>query len=280
MEIGTITELINNEKIGEVEHIPTGCANFDSLTGGILKGAVTVIAAPTGNGKSFVSAHLASALSREHAVLYFSFDNNAITDKTRFRQIVENNLYGVCPDNICYPLDEMNKIKSVDVLINFLKELQKENLFEIIFIDGLDKLSIEKSENNEENGASLHQEGNELIDDLINVIKENNTSCIVMTWQLKSGTKSKDIYSVNSDDCAKSIGISRYAEEFFIVKKDFDKNHNLSNWSIKIDKSRNTEDGKIIDIRSKRTIINLDYNDLDESQDATNTLRNFTNGEE
>lgn len=271
MDLYTVDDLINDESIGEVEHFKTGCANFDSLTGGILKGAVTVFAAPTGNGKSLVSAHLASALSKEHIILYLTFDNNNKTEKLRFRQIFEHKLYGVCPQNIIYPKEEMTKIKSLPVLIEFLKELQKENVFDIIFLDGLDKLSIEKREG-EENGATLHQDGNLLIEQLIDVVNVNDNACIIMTWQLKSGCKIKDVYSVTSDDCAKSIGIARYAEEFFIVKKDLDKNHRLCRWAIKIDKARNAEDNKMIEIRSKNTIINLDKSDLDEAKNTINDL--------
>lgn len=275
MSLYTVNDLINDESINKVEHIATGCKNFDSLTGGILKGAVTVIAAPTGNGKSLVSAHLASALSKENIILYLTFDNNLATEKERFTQIFEHNLYNCNINNIIFPKDNMKEINDFTKLIKYLKLIQETQTIDIIILDGLDKLAIEKKE--EETGATLHQDGNVMIKELIDTVQLNETSCIIMTWQLRSGCKLKDVYNVTSDDCAKSIGIARYAEEFFIVKKDYGKDHKLLNWSIRVDKARNVEDNKLIHIQDQETIINLDKNILD---DLKNLANKFTNGEE
>lgn len=184
---------------------------FDKLSGGIPKNALTIIAGATGNGKSLSSLMVAYSLACNYTVLYISCENRRKTDNSRLKDLTK--LFGV-QDTFFYV-----NIKPVKDKMNAIKGALLSTGFDIIVLDGIQ--FIMKSG---ETGGQMLAMGETLVKGILEAINTNdNKPTILLSWQLRREATKKKLEELTTDDIAMSIGIAQACEQAYVVQKGRDK---------------------------------------------------------
>lgn len=181
---------------------------FDKLSGGIPKNALTIIAGATGNGKSLSSLIVAYALACNYTVLYISCENRRKTDNSRLKALTK--LFGV-QDTFFYV-----NIKPVKDKMNAIQGALLSTGFDIIVLDGVQ--FIMKSG---ETGGQMLAIGETLVKGILEAINTNdNRPTVLLSWQLRREATKKKLEELTTDDIALSIGIGQACEQAYVVSKN------------------------------------------------------------
>lgn len=181
---------------------------FDKLSGGIPKNALTIIAGATGNGKSLSSLMIAYSLACNYTVLYISCENRRKTDNSRLKDLTR--LFGV-QDTFFYV-----NIKTVKDKMNAIQGALLSTGFDIIVLDGIQ--FIMKSG---ETGGQMLAIGETLVKGILEAINTNdNKPTILLSWQLRREAAKKKLDELSTDDIAMSIGIAQACEQAYVVSKN------------------------------------------------------------
>lgn len=251
--------------IPEIEFIKTGAQNFDDIVGGIIKGGITVVAGGSGQGKSLIGLHLASLLSATNKIHYISIENALQIDLKRFSDLSSKRIYSMNMYNIDY--ENANMIDDSYSAL-FKSIVATMNDYDVIVIDGLD-LMIDVAED----GADMYKNGNILMKNLHNALKDNPFVSIIITWQMNRNSNVKKIDELNQYAIGTSMGIVRYASHVYGVAR-IDKQ-----WFLKLMKSR-TEfniDKQYINILDYDNNVNLNINAKNECDNVVNDLQKQIN---
>lgn len=206
-----------------IEYLKTN-TKFDQFVGGLVRGSATVISGFSGNGKSLIGLHLASAISKNNKVGYVSCENLANIDLDRFKKVDKKS------ENIVYYNVNHGSLDNVtfndDDIISVITQMIKRDIFDVIFVDGLEVLMQQTSD-----GAGMYAQGNELMKKLIKAVSATKTA-LVITYQLNRASASKKLEDINAGDIADSLGIIRYATNVYALKRD------SKEWRLRCIKSR------------------------------------------
>lgn len=181
---------------------------FDKLSGGIPKNALTIIAGATGNGKSLSSLMVSYALACNYTVLYISCENRRKTDNSRLKDLTK--LFGV-RDTFFYV-----NIKPVKDKMKAIQGALISTGFDIIVLDGVQ--FIMKSG---ETGGQMQAIGETLVKGILEAINTNdNKPTVLLSWQLRREATKKKLDELTTDDIALSIGIGQACEQAYVVSKN------------------------------------------------------------
>jgi len=160
--LNCLEETIDDSEGNSNELIPTGWANYDNQLGGLIPGEYIVIGGRPGMGKSLVLLDLASRISLQKEVLYFSFD---LTSTALMYRIANGFLERPIPlhnpaDFKRVQADDLKLLKSyfsalhlsfydrhiesMTILYNYCKKIVKEKDVKVIVLDYLQLLSSKR----------------------------------------------------------------------------------------------------------------------------------------
>lgn len=197
---------------------------------GFTTPSVNVIAGGTGDGKSLCLLHLAYLSSYDHKILYISCENEITVDlKDRVSKIKERYKY-YNEDNITY-INVLDKLENENTDTKPAEVLQLINSgkYDMIFLDSYQVLFDTEASD----GASLYQIGNTIMKALYGCSVKSKVA-VFITWQL-ARIKVDSIDDIDENDISQSMGIARYANTMFAIKRS---KKQLKNWKIKLIKSR------------------------------------------
>lgn len=181
---------------------------FDKLSGGIPKNALTIIAGATGNGKSLSSLMVAYSLACNYTILYISCENKRKTDNSRLKDLTK--LFGI-QDTFFYV-----NIRSVKDKMNAIEGALLSTGFDIIVLDGVQ--FIMKSG---ETGGQMQAIGETLVKGILEAINTNdNKPTVLLSWQLRREATKKKLDELTTDDIALSISIGQACEQAYVVSKN------------------------------------------------------------
>lgn len=265
--------------------IPTGIVGIDNLLkGGVGRGELAIVLAPTGTGKTTLLTKIANtAYNTGNNVLQIFFEDNVGDIKRKHYTIWTN----IAPDEQPEHKDEVMqivtkkqseskgilkllKLPSSDVSISELKtkirKMQSDGLkFDLLVLDYIDCIAPEKSTNSDEwkgEGAIMRH------------LESMASEFEIGVWTATQG--SRDSISsevVNTDQMGGSIKKAQIAHIILSIGKTItQKEHNLA--TLTLLKSRIGKDGVIF----QNCKFNNEYLDID--TETQNTLLGFEDNEE
>lgn len=203
---------------------------IDLLAGGIPMHALSVIAGPTGNGKSLSTLMIAYTLAKNSSVLYISCENRFATDKGRIISLMEK--FGRS-EGLFY----LN-IKEIVEKYDAIKSILSKGGFEIVVVDGMQFILP-----NGKTGAESKAIGETLVKEMLNAVNLNDEKpTFILSWQLRREATSKKLADLTTDDIAMSIDIATACEQMYAVKKCKQSNGGFDICMAAI-KNRDIEDG-------------------------------------
>lgn len=215
--------------IPELHYIKTNSVLDRYFEEGFTTSSVNVIAGGTGDGKSLCLIHLAYRASYDHKILYISCENSIQTDSKRFDKIKET-YEEYNEDNITY-INVLDKLENENTETKPAEILQLINSgkYDMVFLDSYQVLFDAEASD----GATLYKIGNTIMKALYGCSVKSNVA-VFITWQL-ARIKVESIEDIDENDISQSMGIARYANTMFVIRRS---KKNLKNWKIKLIKSR------------------------------------------
>ncbi len=227
--LNCLEETIDDSEGNSNELIPSGWANYDNELGGLSLGEYIIIGGRPGMGKSLVLLDLASRISLQTEVLYFSFD---LTSTALMYRIANGFLERPIPlhnpaDFKRVQADDLKLLKSyfsalhlsfydqhiesMTVFYNYCEKMVKEKGVKVIIIDYLQMLSSRRYRNSRVLEIDY-------ISRTLKKIAQELKVCVIASTQLSRsvemrGGDKKPILS----DIRESGGIEQDADKVFFV---------------------------------------------------------------
>ena len=193
------------------------------------KKSLNIFTGPSGSGKSGILLNLAYNFAESHdKVCYVSFENDLATDAERLQEMRKTYGKEIEFDYFNY-LDL--ELSNYDVSKKRLHDMFGR--YKYVFLDSYQNVY----DTDNEEGASLHKSGNQLMKDLLRIAREHGT-IFFLTWQMAKGAKAKSKEEQSEEDISFSMGVTRYAHTIWIIDQRSAKDSNDINWTIKLEKSR------------------------------------------
>ena len=148
-----VNQLLNKEQV--TPGIPSGFYFTDSLTGGLKKSDMIILAARPSMGKTALALNIAANVAKKNSVLFFSLEMNhtqliervvAAAAKVNSRNIQHRNLTGDELDRVIAQVDRVDKMKlfiddaagiSLSEVKMKARKVQREHGLDLIVIDYL-----------------------------------------------------------------------------------------------------------------------------------------------
>lgn len=211
---------------------------LDELSNGFGKRSLNVFAGPSGSGKSGTLLNLAYNFAESHdKVCYISFENDYNIDAERLQEMQK--IYDKKVEFAYFNYLEL-ELSNYDVSKKRLHDMFGR--YKYVFLDAYQNVY----DTDNDDGASLHKSGNQLMKDLAKIAHESDV-IFFLTWQMAKGAKAKSKEEQSEEDMSFSMGITRYASTIWIIDQRKCKDSEDLNWTIKLEKSRYK--GKIGKIR-------------------------------
>lgn len=205
--------------------------------------SIVTIIGSTGMGKSLLMLHLAVRMTKLHKVLYFSHENDTITDKRRLEKcILEYDKSNYNLNNFEYinvfesKLDPLTKLKWSNELLQAKLE---NNTYDVVFFDSI-QLEYDNCQQDD-----IHRVGSELYY-FFKEMTYKYKKPIFVSWQGSRDSNAKTIDNMTASDITGSYSMSTISTELLFIGRGKEKE---AGRSVKVVKSRNTE-GKKKDIQN------------------------------
>lgn len=247
---------------GNNTDIKTGFSNIDTITGGLKRKDLIVVASRPGIGKTTFAINLAyNFCNNNYTVAYFTLESSgtqfvkktiSCISKVSIKNIVSGNVddeqhkdivdYATkLIDKQLYICDKAN-LTIVD-FENKCKELKKNNGLDVAIIDYLQLLSLGKVEEVDTTNISSRKYEIDYLLRRLKVIARELDIAIIVTSQMHRSSELNG--NPQASDFRESSRVEQYADVIFLMSVNKDSPNNMKTMDIIVAKNTNGETGVV-----------------------------------